>query len=449
MSRSAQKLAEEAAYKRIRAEPLPRYPGKLNRSKYHNLRDTTVKQLSQFPTVYAEHRNRGFAGELLTTAEFRTITGQNVAYVEPDDDEEQYDPDIEDAMLDSVKKQREAAWDDRLVCIATRRGALRGVTQNFRDAIDSRYYEELEDRYDGYKNVTIKEFFDHLNDVHCVLGLEAVESEKQHYFRDVAFDKNTTVAKFAKTLNDEQANLRRDDIIIPDADKQHHFLMQIKKARKFGKPEWRVYNKKPAAQRTWNLCVTYFKELEIEDETLDQDEEIGSIRGGGYESANHVDEARSAIAWEQQEKTIAQNEQILQLLMQERSERAAAVVDAPAPAKPAPAVIVEETANAVDTNTMLEMMKTMMREVTTLKQQVNNNNRENVNPNNVNTILGPPCKHCGKQHPHMSGHKLGTEAECPGRDWPNHIKGSQAANDRYFIMRMNKRTGKTYVKEQE
>jgi hypothetical protein len=135
--------------------------------------------------------------------------------------------------------------------------------------------------------------------------------------------------------------------------------------------------------------------------------------------------------------------------MQERSERAAAVVGAPAPAKPAPTVIVEETANAVDNNTMLEMMKTMMREVTTLKQQVNNNNRENVNPNNVNTILGPPCKHCGKQHPHMSGHKLGTEEQCPGRDWPNHIKGSQAANDRYFIMRMNKRTGKTYVKEQE
>jgi hypothetical protein len=390
MSRSAQKLAEDAAYKRIRAEPLPRYPGKLNRTKYHDLRDTTVKQLSQFPTVYDEHRNRG---------------------------------------------------------IATRRGALRGVKDNFRDAIDSKYYEELEDRYDGYKNVTIRDFFNHLNDVHCVIGLEAVESEKKHYFRDVTFDKNTTIAKFAKTLNDEQANLQRDDIIIADADKQHQFLMQIKKARKFAKPEWRVYNKKSAAQRTWNLTVKYFKELEIDDETLDQDEEIGSIRGGGYESANHVEEARNAIAWEQQEKTIAQNEQILQLLMQERSDRAAAAVSAPAPAKPAPTVVVEEAANAVDNKKMMDMMMTMMREVTALKQQVNN--RENVNPNNVNTILGPPCKHCGKQHPHMPGHKLGTEAECPGRDWPKHIKDSQAANDRYFIMRMNKRTGKTYVKDQE
>jgi hypothetical protein len=149
MSRSAQKLAEEAAYKRIRDEPLPRYPGKLSRTKYHDLRDTTVKQLSQFPTVYAEHRNRGFAGELLTNAEFRTITNQNVAYVQPDDNEDQYDPDIDDTMLDSVKKQREAQWDDRLICIATRRGALRGVKDNFRDAVDSKYYEDLEDRYDG------------------------------------------------------------------------------------------------------------------------------------------------------------------------------------------------------------------------------------------------------------------------------------------------------------
>jgi hypothetical protein len=291
-----------------------------------------------------------------------------------------------------------------------------------------------------YKNVTIKDFFDNLNDVWCILGLEAVEAEKQHYFREVTFDKNTTITNFAKTLDDEQANLDRDDIVIPDADKKHHFLMQVKKSRKFLKPEWRVYNKKPAAQKTWDLTVAYFKELEIDDEAFDPDEEIGSVRGGGYESSNHVDEARNAIAWEQKEKTIEQNEKILQLLsIMANQEKATAVVSGPAPAKPAAALVVEEAANSVDNKKMMDMMMTMMREVTTLKQQVNNNNRENVNPNNVNTILGPPCKHCGKQHPHSPGHKLGTEAECPGRDWPNHIKDSNARNDRYFIMRMNKR----------
>lgn len=452
MSRSAQKLAEDAAYKRIRDKPLPRYPGKLNRTMYHDLRDTTAKQLAQFSTVFEDHQGRGFIGDVLSDTEFRALTNQNIAYVQPDDDEDQYDPDIDDTMLESARKQAEAQWDDRLICIATRRGALRGVKENFMDAVDEKYYEELEDRYDGYKNVSIKDFFHHLNSVWCVLGLDAVDSEKKHYYRDVTFDKNNTVAKFVKTLNNEQANLERDDINISEADKQHHFLMQVRKSRKFSNHEWKTYNKKPAAQRTWNLTAAHFKELEIEDETFDADEAIGSIRGGGYESANHVEEAARAIQWEQQEKTIAQNEQILNLLMQNRAEKAAAVsfklpAPAPAPAKPAATPVVEKTANAVDNKQMMDMMMTMMREMNTLKQQVND--RENVNPNNVNTILGPPCKHCGKQHPHMPDHKLGTEAECPGRDWPKHIKGSNAANDRYFINRMNKRTGITYVKDQE
>ena len=453
MSRSAQKLAEEAAYTRLRNAPLPRYPGRINRTKYHILRDTTAKQLSQFATVYVEHQERGFIGEVLTDAEFFTITGQNVPYATPDDDEDQYDPDIDDTMTDSEKKRREGVWGDRLMCIATRRGALRGAKENLMDAIDSKYYEDLEDRFDGYKNVTIKDFFNHLNDVWCKLSLDAVETEKQHYFRPVTFDKNTTVAKFAKTLDDEQTNLTRDNIIIPDADKQHHFLMQIRKARKFEKAEWRVYDKKATAQKTWDLTKAYFKELEIDDETLNQDEEIGSIRGGGYESSNHVEEARNAIEWEQREKTIEQNEKILGLLStMATKEKAAAAVSAPPSSKPDTALAVEESANAVDTKKMMDMMMTMMREVTALKQQVNNgntnnNNRENFNPNNRNTVLGPPCKHCGKQHPHMPNHKLGTEAACPGRDWPNHIKDSKAKDDRFFIERMNKRTGIVYKKE--
>ena len=82
----------------------------------------------------------------------------------------------------------------------------------------------------------------------------------------MAINLNTTIANFGKTLDDEQANLSRDDIVISDADKKHHFLMQIKKAKKFSKQEWRVYDKKTVAEKTWDLTKKYFKELEIDDE---------------------------------------------------------------------------------------------------------------------------------------------------------------------------------------
>ena len=71
--------------------------------------------------------------------------------------------------------------------------------------------------------------------------------------------------------------------------------------------------------------------------------------------------------------------------------------------------------------------------------------QENTKPNTTFVKPdGPACKHCGKIHPNILGHWLGTEEECPGRDWPNNVKGHIADGVDYFIKRMNKRTGKDY-----
>ena len=84
-------------------------------------------------------------------------TGQNDLYHAPPDQEDQYEPAILTTMSDLVRKRMEAAWADKLISIATRCGTLRGITENFREAIDKQYYEDLEDKYTG---ATIRQFFD-------------------------------------------------------------------------------------------------------------------------------------------------------------------------------------------------------------------------------------------------------------------------------------------------
>jgi hypothetical protein len=108
-----------------------------------------------------------------------------------------------------------------------------------------------------------------------------------------------------------------------------------------------------------------------------------------------------------------------------------------------------ETANAVVggeselMKNMLTMMQQMQAQMVTLQQQQGRQTSggENAHPNVPD---GPACKHCGKKHPLIANHWLGSEAECPGRDWPNNIKDHKAEKVKWFIDRMNARTGKNF-----
>ena len=111
-----------------------------------------------------------------------------------------------------------------------------------------------------------------------------------------------------------------------------------------------------------------------------------------------------------------------------------------------------ETTNAVvgGESEFMKNMMTMMQQMqaqkmVTLQQQQGRptSGGENANPNVPD---GPACKHCGKKHPLITNHWLGSEAECPGRDWPNNIKDHKAEKVKWFIDRMNARTGKNFQK---
>ena len=47
----------------------------------------------------------------------------------------------------------------------TRRGSLKVVCHNIREALDEAYYNQLEENLMGYKRVTIQDYFKHLDGV--------------------------------------------------------------------------------------------------------------------------------------------------------------------------------------------------------------------------------------------------------------------------------------------
>lgn len=278
-SLGAQQAAETAAYEKARSQPFNQINGLPSRFDFHELGKQVVTLLHQPNSCIAEHHDSGFIGEVLTNQQYFTATGQNNPYVTLDDYEEQYDSSITDAMTDAARKQAEALWGDRLVTVATRRGCLRGVCNNLREAIDERYYEQLKDTHHKYNKVKIKEYLDHLDTVWCRLSIDGIEKAKEHYYREKTEDQYTT-AGMAKTLDEEAETLATDGIIISEADMKQHFLVQTRKNYRFTRQEWRDYNKKPDADRDWAATKTYFKDLEVDNNTYNNDEDLAVMRGG-------------------------------------------------------------------------------------------------------------------------------------------------------------------------
>jgi hypothetical protein len=74
-----------------------------------------------------------------------------------------YDPTITNAVLTHKHKCKEEEWD--LMCTAwfIRKGFLKGIVDNVRDALDKQYYCQLKHSHMAYCNITPFQILEHLN----------------------------------------------------------------------------------------------------------------------------------------------------------------------------------------------------------------------------------------------------------------------------------------------
>ena len=104
-------------------------------------------------------------------------------------------------------------------------GFRRGVSKNICDALKPRYYEQMYEDIFKYKPVLPHYFIKHLELKWVILDEMQIEKMIANYKQGWSSDKYFT--SFAKWLSREQKKLKDNMIIISDAGKKQHLMIQV------------------------------------------------------------------------------------------------------------------------------------------------------------------------------------------------------------------------------
>lgn len=458
MRSSTAKQTEKAAYDQVREAPFTRIPGRPTRLNRNTLRSEMCGTASDVDMPYDYAGEYGLLGDVLNGAEYTALTG--LVWIDPEEPEA-YDPDIDDTMDDHERKRREANWTEVQQAWWTRKGALRGLCQNYRDAVDKKYHSSLSKPVILYKKVTIKQYFAHLDKKWCKLDTEVIQEMKAHYLRGWEHVEEEEIDTFIKRLNDEQEGLGLDGITISDTDKLQHFLEQMNGSGLFDRRDYQAWEDQLPGEKTWPDACDYYTSLVDSMDSYNKNQG-GTAKKSKYESAAHIKQ-------EQQEQ---EDESALQVFMQAQANKDE-IVQAVTSNQNTMSVVQSDMQKMLaalaeqlkTTNAqMVEQAKTSNAQIAALQAQIQTNNKsgggggkrngggsgggngggdsdrgkENINNGRAKTGEAP-CKHCGGQHHNYKGGR--DEDKCGGKDWPNN------ANDgtpQWFIEKMNKKTGKDY-----
>ena len=302
MPSSSAKTAETASYDAVRAVPFTRIHGRPTRHSYETLKKEASDLASEVDNLtFAWCRDPvtgeeyGLLAEIIGDAEYTHLTNQTWQLeVEP----ASYDPTITAATVTHMRKRMEEEWEEKRESWFTRKGFLRGVTMNMRDALDEQYYSQLKHVNTAYRNTTPLQILEHLDTRWCPLDVQARKILKKEFYTDWDSSEMHLTA-FGMNLDKEQSRLDRLGIVISDEDKLQFYLEQIYASNCFDKSEMVTWENKPIVIKDdYTQAKLYFETLVRDFETYTQNSGGGAAKMG-YDSANHVadvgDEIRKYI----------------------------------------------------------------------------------------------------------------------------------------------------------
>ena len=192
---STAKQAETTAYENVRSNPLTRVHGRPTRSDYETLKTETSALASKVEDItYAWSKNAtenyGLLGDIIGLDEYDNLTSID-SYTIPTEPAA-YDPAITNATPTHERKRREEEWDLIRTSWFIRKGFLRGIVDNLRDALDEQYYAQLKHRLTAYRNVTPFQLLEHLNNRWCPLDVQAKKALKEAYYTKWDGDEHLT-----------------------------------------------------------------------------------------------------------------------------------------------------------------------------------------------------------------------------------------------------------------
>jgi hypothetical protein len=177
-----------------------------------------------------------------------------------------------------------------------RKGILRGIVDNLRDALDEQYHSQLRHRLTAYRNVTPFQILEHLNNCWCPLDIKAKKALKDMYYTKWDGDKHLTA--FGKRLDNDQCALIWSDVWIVDKDKLQFYLEQMYDSNHFNKNKMLAWEKQPTATKTdYVASKNYFEALVKATDTYEMNTGGGTTGRNKYKSANQLANCGDEI-WE-------------------------------------------------------------------------------------------------------------------------------------------------------
>jgi hypothetical protein len=142
-----------------------------------------------------------------------------------------YNPTINNTAPTHKRKSKEEYPDLIRTTWFIRKGFLRGIVDNLRDALDKQYYSQLKNHLMVYCNVTPFQILEHLNTHWWPLNVKAKKTLEDLYYTKWDDDKHLT----AKRLKNDQCALVCSDVTIADKDKLQFYLEEICNSNHFDK----------------------------------------------------------------------------------------------------------------------------------------------------------------------------------------------------------------------
>ncbi len=214
------KQAETTAQEAVCITPFTRVHGCPKRKDYETLKDEASALASKVEDItYAWSRNApeeyGLLANILRFDKYDKLTGIDT-YAIPAEPAS-YDPAVTNTTPTHKRKRCEEEWELVRTSWLIRKGFLRGVVDNLRDALNEQYYSQLKHRLTAYCNITLFQILNHLNNRWCPLDVQAKKELKKKYYSKWDADKHLTA--FGKRLDDNQRSLVRSDVTIADNNK--------------------------------------------------------------------------------------------------------------------------------------------------------------------------------------------------------------------------------------
>ena len=298
---------EKAAYEQVRETPFTRIHGKPSWSQKEKLIKEMESSGINQRVSYAWAGDWGCLAEIQGAQKYLVSTGEE--YLAPARPPVNHPGVLEgnpsQTQIRIMTADNDLLKQDYHVLL----GFRKGVGQNFRDAVDKKYHEQLKEPVFQYRRRVPLEYLVHL-DTWVKLDERKEEILRKNYLRGWEVDEHITA--FALRLDEEQTDLAANQVIISDAEKKRHYMLCIWDSGKYTRSIMTKWTSRPDEEKTYADAVTFFNEREAEIEEFEA-ASANTTKQHGLASANSVRE--SAI------------DKLLERLVERDEEKAAAAIE--------------------------------------------------------------------------------------------------------------------------